>query len=74
MNLKDIIVRPKKGKIRFRTVGLNIKLRDPKHKKTNRSIIQIVIIFLVLIRRLKKSSSEGIRVFSASIKDIEKTL
>ena len=74
MNLEDVIVRPKKGKIRLRTTGLNIKLRDPKHKETDRPIMQTAIIFSTLIRRSKKSSSEGTRVFSASIKDIEKAL
>jgi hypothetical protein len=74
MNLEDVIIRLKKEKIRLRTIGLNIKLKDPKYKETDRSIIQIAIIFSALIRRSKKSSSEGTRVFSTSIKDIEKAL
>jgi hypothetical protein len=34
----------------------------------------MAIIFSTLIKHSKKSSSEGTRVFSANIKDIEKTL
>jgi hypothetical protein len=74
MNLEDIIVHLKKRKIRFRITRLNIKLKDPKYKETDCSIMQMATIFLTLIRRLKKSFSEETRVFSASMKDIEKAL
>jgi len=39
MNLEDVIVRPKKEKIRLRTAGLNIKLKDSKYKEIDRPII-----------------------------------
>jgi hypothetical protein len=74
MNLEDVIIHLKKEKIHLHTARLNIKLKDPKHKETDRSIIQTAIIFSALIRRSKKSSSEETRIFSTSMKDIEKAL
>jgi hypothetical protein len=74
MNLEDVIIHPKKRKIRLYITRLNIKLRNPKHKEIDRPIIQITTIFSTLIRRSKKSSSGETRVFSTSIKDIKKVL
>jgi hypothetical protein len=74
MNLKDVVVYLKKEKIYLYITELNIKLKDPKYKETDCSIIQTATIFSILIRRSKKSSFEGIRVFSTNIKDIEKAL
>lgn len=76
MNREDVVLYPSKGLLHISSQDHWVKERDPDHHERYELYGQPAATFVGLVRRARKEKQDqrGLRVFSASLADIEKAL
>ncbi|KJZ68122.1 hypothetical protein HIM_12487 [Hirsutella minnesotensis 3608] len=76
LNQEDVTLRLSENLLHIGTYDHWVKGRDPKEKERCNIRGQAAFVFAGMVRRARKSRhrDEGVRIFAASLKDIEKAL
>ena len=76
MNREDVVLYPSKGLLHIGSQDHWVKERDPDHRERYELQRQPAATFAGLVRRARreKQDQRGLRIFSASLADIEKAL